>query len=68
MCKKVLCYKKYGEPSEYAWGTREKNGLSIAHIVIEIETSEPSTLNASKVLFWGVVVFLNKQLHICTFC
>ena len=43
------------------WGEHgKKNGLSIGHIVIEIETSEPSTLNASKVLFWGVVFFFKQ--------
>ena len=36
------------------------NGLSIAHILIEIEPSKVSTLNASKVLFWGVVVFFKQ--------
>ena len=38
-----------------------KNRLSKSYIVIEIETSEPDTLNASKVLFWGVVFFLTNS-------
>ena len=58
--KKYYAIKNMVSPLNMRGEHGKKNGLSIAHIVIEIETSEPSTLNASKVLFWGVVVFFKQ--------